>query len=345
MGAVEIRLESLVFTLPFIITRLVRCYDSLRLLLRKKRKKSKMAIPTFEQIMPVVLELGSKSDSLMIKDIIGDVSDHFSLTTEERDALLPSGKQRIIYNRTYWATFDLYKSGLLGKQKKGVYSITERGKQVLSSDKDKLCREYLKRFPEYANYLLPKKSGATQSVSPTELSDLTPEERVEAATAELNNVLKAELLERVLSCSPLFFEKLIIDLMLAIGYGGSLREAGEHVGQSNDEGIDGVINEDTLGLDRIYLQAKRYAPENTVGRPALQAFAGSLLGKGANKGVFVSTSSFTKGAIEYVENVPQRIVLIDGEQLTSLMVEHGVGVRTVQQFELKKLDDDYYSEE
>lgn len=304
-----------------------------------------MTMPTFEQIMPVVLELSSAVKTITIKDVVGSVADHFDLSEDERELLLPSGKQRVIYNRTYWASFDLFKAGLLTKQKKGVYSITQRGRQVLGSDKEKLCRQYLSRFPEYASYITPKKTNGTIKSVETDNTSLTPEERVEAATVELNNVLKAELLDRVLSCSPAFFEKLIIDLMLAIGYGGSLSEAGEHVGKSNDEGVDGVINEDKLGLDRIYLQAKRYAPDNKVGRPALQAFAGSLLGKGANKGVFVSTSSFSKGAIEYVENVPQRIVLIDGDQLTSLMVDHGVGVRTVQQFEIKKLDEDYYGEE
>lgn len=144
---------------------------------------------------------------------------------------------------------------------------------------------------------------------------------------------------------PQFFEKLIIDLMIGMGYGGSLKEAAEHVGKSNDGGVDGVINEDQLGLDRIYLQAKRYAEGNTVGRQALQGFAGSLLGRGANKGVFVTTSSFTKGAVEYVENLPQRIVLIDGDELTSLMIKHGVGVRMEQRFELMKADEDYYIED
>jgi restriction system protein len=205
----------------------------------------------------------------------------------------------------------------------------------------------LSRFIEYAEYITPNKSKGNGNAVPAtdETTTLTPQERIEKAHRELNQILKTDLMERILSCSPEFFEKLIIDLMIGMGYGGSLKEAAEHVGKANDGGVDGVINEDQLGLDRIYLQAKRYAEGNTVGRQALQGFAGSLLGRGANKGVFVTTSSFTKGAIEYVENLPQRIVLIDGDELTSLMIKHSVGVRMEQRFELMKADEDYYIED
>lgn len=236
--------------------------------------------------------------------------------------------------------FDLLKAGLLEKR--------QRGRQVHATDREKLGRQYLSRFPEYAEYISPSKTnsaGSSTVEDKNETATLTPQERIEKAHRELNEVLKADLMERILDCSPEFFEKLIIDLMIGMGYGGSLKEAAEHVGKANDGGVDGVINEDQLGLDRIYLQAKRYAEGNTVGRQALQGFAGSLLGRGANKGVFVTTSSFTKGAVEYVENLPQRIVLIDGDELTSLMIKHGVGVRMEQRFELMKADEDYYIED
>jgi restriction system protein len=306
-----------------------------------------MTIPTFEQIMPVILNLAAKSEQIAIRHCMDDVADHFNLTEEEREQTLPSGKQKILYNRTYWASFDLLKAGLLEKRQRGIYAITERGREVHSTDIDKLSRQYLSCYPEYAEYLSPnKKDDASEpEIISIESSTLTPQERIEKAYRELHQILKAELMERILSCSPEFFEKLIIDLMIGMGYGGSLKEAAEHVGKSKDSGIDGVINEDKLELDRIYLQAKRYASQNTVGRPELQGFAGSLLGRGANKGVFVTTSSFTKGATDYVENLPQRIVLVDGDKLTTLMIKYGVGVRMEQRFELMKADEDYYIED
>jgi restriction system protein len=306
-----------------------------------------MPMPTFEEIMPVILDLAADADHIVIRRCMDVIADRFDLSEEEREQMLPSGKQKVLYNRTYWASFDLLRAGLLEKRQRGVYAITERGRQVHAIDRDKLGRQYLSRFPEYAEYISPNKStdSASEPNQSVESTTLTPQERIEKAHRELNQILKTDLMERILSCSPEFFEKLIIDLMIGMGYGGSLKEAAEHVGKANDGGVDGVINEDQLGLDRIYLQAKRYAEGNTVGRQALQGFAGSLLGRGANKGVFVTTSSFTKGAVDYVENLPQRIVLIDGDELTSLMIKYGVGVRMEQRFELMKADEDYYIEE
>jgi restriction system protein len=307
-----------------------------------------MTMPTFEQIMPVILDLAFEKDQIAIRKCINTIADHFKLSEEEREQTLPSGRQKVLYNRSYWASFDLYKAGLIEKRQRGIYAITERGRQVYSTDRDKVSRQYLFRFQEFADWVNGVKTdnaGSSTVDDKNETTTLTPQERIEKAHRELNEVLKADLMERILDCSPEFFEKLIIDLMIGMGYGGSLKEAAEHVGKANDGGIDGVINEDQLGLDRIYMQAKRYAEGNTVGRQALQGFAGSLLGRGANKGVFVTTSSFTKGAIEYVENLPQRIVLIDGDELTSLMVKYGVGVRLEQRFELMKADEDYYIEE
>lgn len=276
-----------------------------------------MTIPTFQEIMPVILDLANNSDQIVIRQCQSVIADKFELDEQEREETLPSGKQKVLYNRSFWAAFDLFKAGVLERPKRGVYAITDRGRKVLASDRDKLNRAYLFRFPEFKEWASPSKNNdnVEDSLDNSESTSLTPQERIEKAHRELNQILKADLMERILGCSPEFFEKLILDLMIGMGYGGSFKEAAEHVGKANDGGIDGVINEDKLGLDRIYLQAKRYAEGNTVGRQALQGFAGSLLGRGANKGVFVTTSNFTKGAIEYVENLPQRIVLIDGKEV------------------------------
>lgn len=306
-----------------------------------------MPMPTFQEIMPVILDLAADAPEIAVRNCQDVIADRFNLDEHEREETLPSGKQKVLYNRSFWAAFDLMKAGLLERPKRGVYSITARGRQVLTTDRDKVNRAYLFRFPEFADWASPNKSNdsAEEVLGQDDSTSLTPQERIEKAHRELNEILKSDLMERILSCSPEFFEKLIIDLMIGMGYGGSLKEAAEHVGKANDGGVDGVINEDQLGLDRIYLQAKRYAEGNTVGRQALQGFAGSLLGRGANKGVFVTTSSFTKGAVDYVENLPQRIVLIDGDELTSLMIKHCVGVRMEQRFELMKADEDYYIED
>jgi restriction system protein len=174
--------------------------------------------------------------------------------------------------------------------------------------------------------------------------EATPEEQIEAAHRALNAALRADLLERIRDNSPPFFERVIVELLVAMGYGGGHKNAAEQLGRSGDGGVDGVINEDRLGLDRVYVQAKRYADGNPISRPEVQGFVGSLVGFGANKGVFVTTSSFTKGAVDYVRNLPQRVILIDGERLTALMIEHGVGTRLHSRIDIQRLDEDFFSE-
>ncbi len=250
-----------------------------------------------------------------------------------------------IRNRVHWAITYLIKAGLLTRPKRGYFTITERGKKVLAENPDKISNKFLEQFPEFLAFKNKKKADDESSGTSTDdASSATPEERIDAAYSEITTEIKSEILAKVLDGSPEFFEKLIVNLLVAMGYGGSSFEAGQHLGGSGDEGIDGVINEDTLGLDLIYIQAKRYAPGNTIGRPEIQKFAGSLIGKGANKGVFVTTSAFSHQADEYAETVPQRIILIDGERLATLMLEHNVGVRILQSIDLKRIDEDFFTE-
>ncbi len=231
---------------------------------------------------------------------------------------------------------------LLEKPKRGYFTITPRGREALASSPVEISREFLMQFPEYAEIYGRSSRASVTDIDKDEPS--TPEEQIYSAYEEITAVLRKELLDKVLEGTPEFFERLIVKLFVKMGYGGSLEDAGEHVGRGGDGGIDGIIKEDKLGLDRLYLQAKRYAPGNSVGRPDIQKFAGSLLGKGANKGIFVTTSCFSEQAKSYAENVPQRLVLIDGEELARLMLEHDVGVRKSDTIELKKIDEDFFEQ-
>lgn len=291
------------------------------------------------------LKLGATGE-IQAKDGVIALADQLNLSEEERQHLLPSGKMTTIKNRATWAVVYLVKAGLLKRPKRGFFTITDQGLAVLSNPPDKIDIKFLKQFPEFVEFMSKKsgKPGAGAGAGNGHESTETPEERIESAYQEITTDIKSELLSKILDASPEFFETLIVDLLVAMGYGGSSVEAGEHLGKSGDGGIDGVIKEDKLGLDMIYVQAKRYAPDHVVGRPAINGFVGSLVGFAANKGVFVTTSSFSKHAHEYAENVPQRIILIDGEKLTSLMLENDVGVRLHQAIELKRIDEDFFME-
>jgi restriction system protein len=240
----------------------------------------------------------------------------------------------------------LDKAGALKKTRRSHFAVTDRGKELLAQYPDRIDNKVLKQFPEFADFQNPKSKiageGGENSVETDDLEAATPEERIEAAEEEINNNLRSDLLERIQEGSPTFFERVVVDLLVGMGYGGSRETTAKRIGKSGDEGIDGVVNEDPLGLDVIYLQAKRYAAGNNIGREKIQQFAGALVGQGANKGVFVTTSAFTQGAIEYAQKIPQRLILIDGDELTRLMVRYGVGVRTERQVEIRKLDLDYF---
>jgi restriction system protein len=281
-----------------------------------------------------------------VPDAEARIATEFDLTEEERTALLPSGKQRVLHNRVHWAKFYLTKAGLLAAPKRGIFTLTDLGREVLASPPLKLDTKHLLKFQSFATFYRANQSTATSAPEDArETPTATPEEVVEEAHRAVHAALQAELLERIQQNDPAFFEQLIIDLMVAMGYGGSHRDAAERLGKSGDGGVDGVINEDVLGLDRIYIQAKRYASAISVGRPDVQAFTGSLVGLGASKGIFVTTSGFSAQATQFAAHLPHRVILIDGQRLTELMIQHGVGVRVSRALEFKRLDEDYFSNE
>jgi restriction system protein len=303
-----------------------------------------MTIPDYQSLMLPLLRLASNGEtSVMAAE--ATLASQLGLSEANRAELLPSGKQRVFHNRVHWAKFYLSKAGLLSSPKRGRFAITETGRSVLAENPDKIDNAFLLRFPSFVAFRSGEGSPVTSSIEPAASSTATPEELVETASKSLDLALRADLLDRVFQNSPRFFEQVIVDLLVAMGYGGSRKDAAERLGKSGDGGVDGVINEDLLGLDRIYVQAKRHAPTSSIGRPEIQAFTGSLVGLGASKGVFVSTSSFSAQAIDFAARVPQRIILIDGRRLTELMVSHNVGVRLSRIIEFKRLDEDYFTEE
>jgi restriction system protein len=304
-----------------------------------------MSIPDYQTLLLPVLEIASKGET-SVPLAEAEIAAKFSLSDQEREQMLPSGKQRVLHNRIHWAKFYLMKAGLLESPKRGRFVATTAGQAVLASPPAKLDTQYLLTIPAFQEFYRADEDDA--SVSPaTEVkpSTATPEEVVEAAYNAVRAALRADLMDRILQNSPSFFERVIVDLLVAMGYGGSHRNASEQLGKSGDGGVDGVINEDVLGLDRVYIQAKRYAPGSSVGRPEIQAFTGSLVGLGASKGVFVTTSTFSSQAVEFASRIPQRVILIDGKRLTELMIEHGVGVRSSRVLEFKRLDEDFFSED
>lgn len=290
---------------------------------------------------------GSAKGLRKVPELADEIADELVLTQDEREALLPSGRQRLLHNRLHWAKFYMTKAGLIEAPQRGVFTATEAGKALLNKNPAKIDNTILSDYPGFQAFMDGQKGPQTDA--PAELSaqddDLTPEERIDQSSQALEQVLRSDLIERITKGSPAFFESLIVDLLVAMGYGGSHADAAKRIGKSGDGGVDGVINEDRLGLDRIYVQAKRYSAGNAVGRPDLQSFVGSLVGLGATKGVFVTTSTFTQHAREYVKHLNQRVVLIDGDELSSLMIEHGVGVRTARTIELKRVDEDYFTQE
>jgi restriction system protein len=241
------------------------------------------------------------------------------------------------------------KAGLIDSPKRGLFVASAAGKALLATQPERIDVETLKTFPAFKEFYgqsgTEVKPDQVDAAVAAKNSDATPEEQIDAAHAVVTAALKADLLQRVLEQSPAFFERLIVELLVAMGYGGSHEDAARQLGKSGDGGIDGIIDEDRLGLDRIYVQAKRYATTSSVGRPEVQGFVGSLVGLGANKGVFVTTAGFSKQAVDYARGLQQRVILIDGFRLTELMTEFGVGVRTTRVIEVKRLDEDFFADE
>jgi restriction system protein len=303
-----------------------------------------MAIPDYQSIMLPLLKYFSDKKEHSIREIIDALSEKFGLTTEEKKKLLPSGRQTVFYNRVGWAKTYLTKAGLLKSSRRSYCEITQRGLEVLAENISKIDATYLERFPEYLEFrdISKKKEANSKILESEEKAQKTPEEIIEDVYQELTRDLAQNLVIEIMNCSPDYFEQLVVDLLLKMGYGGSRKDVGDAIGKSGDEGIDGIIKEDRLGLDIIYIQAKRW--KNPVGRPEIQKFAGALLGQRAKKGVFLTTSTFTEEAKKYVASIDSKIVLVDGEQLGRLMIDHNIGVSTDIAYEIKKIDSDYFEE-
>jgi restriction system protein len=304
-----------------------------------------MAIPDYQSLMLPVLRIAAKGEtSVPITE--NQVSIEFNLSNADRELLLPSGKQRILHNRIHWAKFYLSKAGLIESPRRGRFVATKQGRQLLEQHPERIDNQFLLSIPAFMDFYKSNQTTEKAETISSVVEDIaTPEEIIEKSYNALQVALRSDLLDRILQNSPQFFESLIVNLLVAMGYGGSHKDAAQQLGKSGDGGIDGVINEDFLGLDRVYIQAKRYDLSNVIGRPVIQAFTGSLVGFGATKGVFVTTSTFSSQAREYVTRIPQRVVLIDGKLLTELMIEHSVGVRIQRAIEFKRLDEDFFSED
>jgi restriction system protein len=296
--------------------------------------------------MPMVLRRAKTEQR--IRDVVDAIADELNLTDEERDATIPSGQATLISSRVAWAVTYLVQAGLLKRPKRGHFVITDQGQSVLENDLQHLNLAYLKTIPAFIDFVNRKgtNKAANNSIiaNETPQSDKSPEEVIGSAYQELETDLKEQILERILQNSPSFFEHLVVRLLSSLGYGRSDTLA-EVLGKVGDGGIDGIIHQDKLGLDVVYVQAKRYAPENAVGRPELQAFVGTLAGVSAHKGVFVTTSRFSPNALEYLKTVNARIITIDGHRLVDLMIEGGVGVRVRKVFELHRIDEDFFLED
>jgi restriction system protein len=306
-----------------------------------------MPIPDFQSFMLPMLRLASDGREHSLEEARTALAAHFNLTAEERNELLPSGTQRRFNNRVAWAKVHLQRAGLLHGPKRGLFQITDRGRNVLRSEPERIDIALLDQFEEFREFRSISRrttEGATEPErAPTDASSETPEELLEQAYQRIREDLTLELLERVKSGSPQFFESMVVELLLKMGYGRNRAEAGRSIGHSGDEGIDGIISEDRLGLDNIYIQAKRW--EGTVGRPEIQKFVGALHGKRAHKGVFITTSTFSADALDYVSRIDPRIVLIDGRQLAEYMVDFNLGVTTKSAYEIKRIDSDYFIED
>jgi restriction system protein len=299
-----------------------------------------MAIPDFQSIMRPLLEhLASHGGAPTNRETIIELSKYFNLTNQELLELLPSGQQTVFVNRIAWAKAHLKKANLLESPSRGCYKITKRGLEAISQAAIKINLKYLKQFQEYS-YGSSSNKGSILNEETKGEESLTPSEQIEIGYQRIREELEYELLSKIKESSPVFFERLVVELLVSMGYGGSRKDAGQTLGRAGDGGIDGVIKEDRLGLDAIYIQAKRW--EGIVGRPEIQKFSGALLGQRAKKGVFITTSDFSKDAKDYVSKIDNKIVLIGGKELTALMIDYNVGVSISASYDVKRLDSDYF---
>lgn len=304
-------------------------------------------IPDYQSLMLPLLKLVSDRQEHKYRDLIEKLAAEFQVSDEERKELLASGNQAVFDNRVGWAKTYLKKAGLLDSPKRATFVITQIGIETLKKNPDRVDAKYLRQFPAFLEFQNASRSDneTEEETKTVETNEQTPEENLDKAYQRIRKSLASELLNRVVELSPTFFERLVVELLVKMGYGGSIKDAGKAIGKSGDEGIDGTIKEDKLGLDIIYIQAKRWRPGNVVGRPELHKFVGALAGQGAKKGIFITTSNFTREALEYTPKNETKIVLIDGEQLAQLMIDYNLGCTTQQIYELKKIDSDYFGEE
>jgi restriction system protein len=304
-------------------------------------------IPKYEEIMLPLLKYLSDREEHGLSETHNALAGQFKLTEEELRELLPSGRQTIFRNRVGWARTYLKKAGLLISSKRAHFKISDKGLELLKENPTEINSRFLTRYDDFVKFKSirrAKENGASpQSAILEEDTNQTPEESLEYAYQKLHSGLSKELLENIQSCSPEFFEKLVIDLLITMGYGGSRKDAGQAVGRSGDGGIDGIINEDKLGLDVIYLQAKRW--DNPVPLKEIRDFTGALASKKAKKGIFVTTSSFPNSVYEFVGKVEYKIILIDGERLADLMIENSIGLSAVNTYHVKTIDSDYFEVE
>lgn len=316
-----------------------------------------MAIPDYQSVMRPLLCLLGRRGVMSLGDAVDQLADELELTAEERAVLLPSGQYPLFRSRVGWAKTYLKQAGLLVQPKRGLMELSEEGRRLSSSPPERIDNAFLTRYEGFRDFMMrsgtrPTASSKPEYAMPADVpvmegaqdGSAAPEETVEQAIHLLHEELRLELLDTVKTASPAFFERLVVQLLLRMGYGGSRQEAGEAVGRSGDGGIDGIINEDRLGLDAIYLQAKRW--EGSVGEGPIRDFKGALDAKGAQKGVFITTSSFTPAAREAARNSRSyKIVLIDGARLADLMIEHDLGVSVAATYHLKRIDSDFFADE
>jgi restriction system protein len=309
-----------------------------------------MAIPDFQSIMLPLLKYISDGKEYNSKEVTEVLADKFNLTKEEKNEMLPSGKSKTFTNRVAWAKAHLVSAGLIKSITRGHYKISESGIMVLSNNPDLINMKYLDQFKDYKDWRKGNKNKEDYNQSDDDSSKIedfekkTPDEIIKEAHIELRQKLIQEVLTELKNCSPQYFERVVLDLLVRMGYGGTFSDAASTTSFTGDEGIDGVIKEDKLGLDSIYIQAKKW--ENQVSRPEIQKFAGALMGKNAKKGVFITTSNFSSHAVDYAKHIAdQRIVLIDGTQLAEYMIDHDLGVSISETIHIKTLDTDYFNEE
>lgn len=300
-------------------------------------------VPDFQSIMLPFLQMAGDNQEHSISEMMEYLADHFDLSQQDLDERIPSGRQTRFYNRVTWSGTHLKQAGLIDNVRRGYFKISDLGKELLNKNLPKIDLNVLAQYPGYIDFRnrgrMKLENNNSNEVPPT---DETPDELLDDAYRAIRESLANELLEKIKSCSPSFFESLVVHLLVKMGYGGTLKDAGQAIGKSGDGGIDGIIKEDRLGLDVIYLQAKRW--EGNVSRPEIQKFAGALLGNQARKGVFITTSGFTKEAREYVKTISSTIILIDGIDLAELMIDYSVGVSVAASYEIKKVDSDFFTE-